>query len=210
DSAHTDIISSARFTDMHTGSLSNSTYGTGLILNSTWWGHNGAMDGTIAFLVHRNDGLDFAVTCNTRPPTDNYCFTLKGAIDTVLSAIPDSAWPDYDLFPSYNVEFDSWLAGQFPSWALAEPGLKADIWGAEADPDGDQIQNAFEAYFNLNPLQASVTPYTESKIGSDFVVRWRRSIFTSTHGVTLGTQVASQLVNGSWSPGPRVQTAAVL
>jgi CubicO group peptidase (beta-lactamase class C family) len=207
--ANTDIISSARFADMHTGSLSNATYGTGLILGASWWGHNGAMDGTISFLVHRNDGFDFAVTCNTRPAKDNFCFTLKGAIDTLLNSIPTSGWPEYDLFPSYNLAFDGWLSAQFTADVVNEPGLKADFWGAAADPDGDNIPNAVEAYFSLDPLHLSVAPCKPYHVGTDLAVRWQRSILASTHGVQLGTQISPQLTNPLWSTGPDVQTANV-
>jgi len=207
---NSDIISAARYTEMHTGSISNATYGTGLILNNTWWGHNGAMDGTISFMVHRNDGLDFAVICNTRPAQDSFCWTLKGAIDTALNSIPAAAWPSYDLFPSYNPAFDSWLAAAFPAEVLAAPGLKADFWAADADADGDNIPNALEAFFNLDALAASTLPFHTMKLDNDFVVRWSRSALSRTQGVVLGTQMSPTLVNPVWTTGPAIQSLGSL
>jgi len=104
-----EILQADSLTEMRTGSTPNMGYGLGLGLNpgnsGGWsgtqgWGHNGCMDGTISFLVYRNDGLAFAVTCNTRPANDSCCWTLGGVIDTLVSTLNNAnAWPNYDLFP---------------------------------------------------------------------------------------------------------------
>ena len=95
-SVKADILSSSIITTMWTGSSVNSGYGKGWILNSLYKGHNGAMPGTISFLVRRNDGLSYAFTVNTRPNDDGFAFELKGVLDTIVSGV--SAWPAYDLF----------------------------------------------------------------------------------------------------------------
>src|SRR5204863_5006051 len=91
DSAQADLLQTASLTDMHTPSGTPGQgrgYGLGLIVNHFGgpttdyeWGHNGAMDGTISFLIHRDDGMAFAVTCNTRPAGDGYCGQLRSLID---------------------------------------------------------------------------------------------------------------------------------
>jgi CubicO group peptidase (beta-lactamase class C family) len=139
---NTDIISGARLTEMITGSAaSGGSYGLGMLPNGTWWGHNGCMDGTIAFLVHRTDGIDFAVTCNTRPTADSCAWTLRSVLNTAINTVADTAWPGFDLFPSVNVAYDDWTVQTFPYWARFEPGLREDFWGPEADWDGDRIHN---------------------------------------------------------------------
>ncbi|CAF0892214.1 unnamed protein product [Adineta ricciae] len=95
-SLKTDILSSSTITTMWTGSSANAGYGKGWILDSSYRGHNGAMSGTIAFLVRRNDGLSYAFTVNTRPANDSFAFQLKGTMDTIVSSV--NTWPAYDLF----------------------------------------------------------------------------------------------------------------
>jgi CubicO group peptidase (beta-lactamase class C family) len=92
----TDILSSSTITTMWTGSSANPGYGKGWILDSSYKGHNGAMPGTISFLVRRNDGLSYAFTVNVRPDDDSFAFELKGVLDTIVSGV--AAWPAYDLF----------------------------------------------------------------------------------------------------------------
>ncbi|HVR36361.1 MAG TPA: hypothetical protein VMS21_10985, partial [Methylomirabilota bacterium] len=75
-------------------------YGLGVGISGNGWGHNGAMSGTFADLSYRNDGLAFAVTCNTRPSTDEFAGTLKSTIMNVIDTLDAAnAWPTYDLFP---------------------------------------------------------------------------------------------------------------
>lgn len=91
-----DILNSSTITTMWTGSSANPGYGKGWILDSSYKGHNGAMSGTISFLVRRNNGLSYAFTVNTRPDDDGFAFTLKGVMDKIVSDV--STWPTYDLF----------------------------------------------------------------------------------------------------------------
>jgi CubicO group peptidase (beta-lactamase class C family) len=98
-----DLLQAGSITEMLTGSAPRTDYGLGNWIRSTWWGHNGCMDGTIAFLVHRNDGFAFAVTANTRPleeGQDSCAWTLRSVINQLITGLEDAgAWPDLDLFP---------------------------------------------------------------------------------------------------------------
>jgi CubicO group peptidase (beta-lactamase class C family) len=94
--AKTDILYASTETQMYSGSTANAGYGAGWIVSSSYRGHNGAMNGTIAFLVRRNDGFSFAVAANMRPGDDSYCFDLKAALDSIVTSV--SKWPEYDLF----------------------------------------------------------------------------------------------------------------
>ena len=90
-----DILTNGTINTMWTGSSANNGYGKGWILTGSDKSHNGAMTGTIAFLVRRNDGLSFAFTVNTRPSGDSFAFGLKGVMNTIVSSV---TWPAYDLF----------------------------------------------------------------------------------------------------------------
>jgi CubicO group peptidase (beta-lactamase class C family) len=85
-----------------------SSYGLGLGIGGSGWGHNGAMAGTLADLSYRNDGLAFAVTCNTWPAGDQFAGTLKSMImDLIDNLNAANAWPNYDLFPCHVPPGDS-------------------------------------------------------------------------------------------------------
>jgi CubicO group peptidase (beta-lactamase class C family) len=92
----TDILKAVDETTMFTGSSANPGYGMGWIVSNGFRGHNGAMNGTIGFLVRRDDGFSFAVLANIRPNADQFCFTLKGVLDDIVGSVAD--WPEYDLF----------------------------------------------------------------------------------------------------------------
>jgi CubicO group peptidase (beta-lactamase class C family) len=91
-----DIIKPETLRTMWTPSTANSGYGKGWIVASNWKGHNGAITGTIAYLVRRDDGFGFAVTANTRPAGDEFVGELKSVIDGIIDSV--AAWPTYDLF----------------------------------------------------------------------------------------------------------------
>jgi CubicO group peptidase (beta-lactamase class C family) len=91
-----DILYPATEDAMFSGSDANESYGLGWIVTDSYHGHNGAMPGTIGFLVRRDDGYSFAVLANTRPAGDAYCFELKGVLDSIVTSV--SLWPGYDLF----------------------------------------------------------------------------------------------------------------
>lgn len=205
-----DIISTNRFKDMVSGnaaSVSQAAYGLATILGGSYFGHNGGMAGTCAWLYHRTDGFDVAFVCNTTPFTnDGGSFNLKAYIDNAINAIPPSAWPDYDLFNSVNTDYDSWSATIFPGYLRAQLGMKADFWGPEADPDGDGIPNLMEAYFQLDPWSATVLPYSALVQNGDFVVRWSRGLFSSLNGVELNTRYKTDLGSPTWLAGPVVNS----
>lgn len=91
-----DILTNNTINTMWTGSAANPGYGKGWISSGSFKGHNGAMTGTIAFLVRRSDGFSYAFTVNTRPADDGFAFILKAVMDTIVTSV--SAWPSYDLF----------------------------------------------------------------------------------------------------------------
>ena len=91
-----DILTSTTSNTMYTVSSANPGYSKGWIASGSYKGHNGAMSGTIAFLVRRNDGFSYAFTVNTRPADDGFAFILKAVMDTIVTSV--SAWPSYDLF----------------------------------------------------------------------------------------------------------------
>jgi CubicO group peptidase (beta-lactamase class C family) len=93
--ARADILSPGDETSMYTGSSVNPGYGLGWVIESADRAHNGAMDGTMGFLVRRNDGISYAVLVNTRAAVDNFAWGLKGVIDGFVGSI---TWPGSDLF----------------------------------------------------------------------------------------------------------------
>jgi len=94
-----DIISAASRAAMTTDSgikdanKNDPNYGFG-------WGlpqwHNGAMDGTIAFLQVLPNGYTYSVVANTRPANDGFAFNMSGVVQNVIKNV--SKWPGYDLF----------------------------------------------------------------------------------------------------------------
>lgn len=63
--------------------------------------HTGSLDGTACLLVHRHDGLSWAVLFNSRrKPADEH---PGRAIDPLLHKAADAVvdWPDVDLFPKF-------------------------------------------------------------------------------------------------------------
>src|SRR6266542_3986937 len=94
--AKADILSPVDEASMDTGSSVKPGYALGWIIEPTDRAHNGAMDGTMGFLVRRNDGISYAVLVNTRPAGDSSAWGLKGVIDGFIGSV--SSWPGYDLF----------------------------------------------------------------------------------------------------------------
>jgi hypothetical protein len=64
------------------------------------WGlpqwHNGAMDGTIAFLQVLPNGYTYSIVANTRPANDGFAFNMSGVVQNIIKNV--SKWPGYDLF----------------------------------------------------------------------------------------------------------------
>ena len=69
-------------------------YGFGWGVSPQW--HNGAMDGTVAYLAVLPNGYTFAAVVNTRPANDEYAGDLATAMQKIIQGV--HAWPNYDLF----------------------------------------------------------------------------------------------------------------
>jgi CubicO group peptidase (beta-lactamase class C family) len=69
-------------------------YGFGWGTQNQW--HNGAMDGTIAFLQVLPNGYTYAIVANTRPANDGFAFNMAGVAQKIINGV--SKWPAYDLF----------------------------------------------------------------------------------------------------------------
>jgi CubicO group peptidase (beta-lactamase class C family) len=93
--AKADIMAPADETSMYTGSSSNPQYALGWMISPVDRSHNGAMNGSMGFLVRRDDRISYAVLANGRPPGDSFAFDLKGVIDGFVTTV---TWPTYDLF----------------------------------------------------------------------------------------------------------------
>lgn len=195
---HTDILSADSIADMKTpGSPSSSsgydyrTYGLGWatdnINNPTYWGHNGGMAGTKADFIVRNNGISYAWMANT--PAGSLNSILNAWTAQVTAA---DAWPDLDLFYSAHPLYDAWAVSNFSSLDRGQPGLRNSVYGPDADPDGDNIPNAGEAYLGLDPLVSNPSPLTATKVGGNLRVRWQRS--TTERGVNPLLQVSTDLV----------------
>ena len=163
-------------------------WGTDNISNPSYWGHNGGMAGTVADFILRVDGTSFAWMANA--PTNSLNSTINAWAARITAA---NAWPDIDLFYSAHPLYDAWAVSHFSSLDRGQPGLRNFIHGPDADPDGDEIPNAGEAYLGLDPLVSNPSPLTATKVGSNLRVRWQRS--TTERGVKASIQTSSDLVN---------------
>ena len=106
---HADLLSSDALTQMLTDSAATNSnnYGLGAGLGAGgatgWsgtpnWGHNGSMNGSMAWMIYRSDGLGFALTINTRSADGPW--PIGGIVDSLVSTLDAAnAWPSYDLFP---------------------------------------------------------------------------------------------------------------
>jgi hypothetical protein len=90
-----DILPPADEMSMDTGSTVDPGYALGWVIESGNRAHNGAMDGTMGFLVRRDDGISYAVLVNTGAAVDNFAWGLKGVIDGFVASVNG---PGYDLF----------------------------------------------------------------------------------------------------------------
>jgi CubicO group peptidase (beta-lactamase class C family) len=88
--SHTTMLIDSHVPDSN-GNDPNYGFGWGL---PQW--HNGAIDGSIAFLKVMPGGYTYAVICNSRPANDSDAFTLSGVVENIIGHV--SHWPAYDLF----------------------------------------------------------------------------------------------------------------
>jgi len=93
-----DIISAATRTTMWTPSTLKAGYAKGWSVKpGAWRGHNGFFpDGTISWLVIREDGFGFAIIINSSPANGGSADELKDLVDGIIQTV--GAWPTYDLF----------------------------------------------------------------------------------------------------------------
>ena len=95
-----DIISAGSHTTMTTDSKipdskgNDPNYAFGWGVSPQW--HNGAMEGTTAFLAVMPNGYTYAVVANTRPANDGFAFNLSSTLQAIVKGV--SKWPGYDLF----------------------------------------------------------------------------------------------------------------
>jgi len=136
NAANADLLTTDSWNQMQTTSMaSTNSYALGVFpLNGgSAWGHNGSMDGTIAYLVYRNDGMAYAFTCNSTPPNDPFAGGLRGVVDGIVNTLNAAgAWPSYDLFPC-DVP-----PGSPPSGLANGPNLYVDGGSSCVLPSGNQ------------------------------------------------------------------------
>jgi CubicO group peptidase (beta-lactamase class C family) len=91
-----DVLTAVSEQQMSTGSSANPDYGLGWVVDGSSRGHNGAMSGTLAWLVRRDDGFSFAAIANTRPGTDAFGPELRQTLESIVTSV--SGWTAGDLF----------------------------------------------------------------------------------------------------------------
>lgn len=92
-----DIISAATRKTMWKASNLTGAYAKGWQLGGGWKGHNGFFpQGTISWLVKRDDGFGFAIIINSTPADGGSADELKSLVDGIIQTV--GVWPTYDLF----------------------------------------------------------------------------------------------------------------
>ena len=92
-----DIITATTCTTMWNASTLDATYAKGWKLGGDWRGHDGYFpQGTISWLVRRDDRFGFAVIINTTPSSVVNTDELRVLVDEIIQSV--GAWPTYDLF----------------------------------------------------------------------------------------------------------------
>lgn len=97
--------------------------------------------------------------------------TVAGAGGTLLSArlraYGTSAVPD---------AYERWLQERFGAGVVAQPELRATVWGEGADPDADGFPNVAEALLGMDPARPDRPPRMEvERLGTEAVLRWSAS-----------------------------------
>ncbi len=93
----TDILKPETLRAMTTGSLANTGYAKGWMVNnrSNWW-HNGSLPGTTAIMVRTSGGMCWAALTNIRRPGSKMDLDLDRLIWNMVSKV--TSWPAWDLF----------------------------------------------------------------------------------------------------------------
>ncbi|MES2921319.1 MAG: serine hydrolase [Verrucomicrobiota bacterium] len=206
----TDIIGSYALSQMQLGNgqLDDngnvSQYGLGWYAGTrnghTWWQHNGAMGGTQAILVVRDDGeQSFAYAANSVRDSDRGSGTFRNLILDQMDAIDDAkAWPQTDHFRVWNPAYDAWVDGEFSATVTGRLGF-AEVIAPNADPDEDGRCNALEAYLGSDPVVPDKTSwYTVSLSSTELTWRWNKK--NGDRGVVATPRRSSNL--NTWADNP--------
>lgn len=174
-----------------------SSYGMGWYPGSRngfqWWGHNGAMAGTKAYLVVSDGDYSFAYACNKIGTSDGFSGTFANLVLDFMDTVDDAdAWPTINLFGTYNPEYDAWAASAFGTLVTTKIGA-IEAWGPEGDPDDDDRINALEAYLGSDPTTPDSARWFSVYVTPDYLVlRWTKK--NGSRGVEAQPQ---------WSPNLR-------
>ena len=92
----------------------------------------------------------------------------------------------------------AWRGLFFSESELANSSLEATLWGDDADPDADGLENLVEYFMALNPREPGGSRVFISKIDDSlFKATFRRS--RSAADITYRVEFSSTLLEGSWS-----------
>jgi hypothetical protein len=166
----------------------------------SWWQHNGAMSGTQANLVVRDDGeMAFAYATNSVGSGDFHSGNFTAMILDHMDTIDDAgAWPATDHFRAWNSAYDTWAQTEFGFTATSRPGL-AEVIAPDADPEGDGRSNALEAFLGSDPLEVDPGKwYTLILSDTELTLRWNRR--NGDRGVVATPRRSSNL--DSWFDNP--------
>jgi hypothetical protein len=113
-------------------------------------------------------------------------FIVAGAPEADQGAQTDAGY--FFIFGDIGSSYESWAREKFGDAAVDNAGQQASVWGAEADPDHDDLPNAIEAFMDLDPQiadsSAGRTRIGRTRIGraddGDLVFHYRMG--KETHG----------------------------
>ena len=187
DARHRDLLGAYALSQMRLANLqpdidnanNPSSYGMGWYPGNRngfqWWGHNGAMAGTKSYLVVSDGDYSFAYACNKIGTSDTFSGTFANLILDAMNGIDTAnAWPAFDLFETYNPEYDAWAAAAFGTLVTTKMGA-IEAWAPEGDADGDGRSNALEAYLGSDPTMPDSSPWFTTYVTNDYLVlRWTK------------------------------------
>jgi CubicO group peptidase (beta-lactamase class C family) len=159
--------------------MNASNYGMGWYPGSrnglTWWGHNGSMAGSKAYLIVSDGDYSFAYATNRRGTGDTFSGVFANLVLDFMDDVDDAdAWPALDLFETYNPSYDSWAASAFGGFVTTKIGA-VEVWAPSADPDEDGRCNALEAYLGSDPTVPDRSPWLSTHLTDDhLVLRWTK------------------------------------
>jgi CubicO group peptidase (beta-lactamase class C family) len=213
DPRHTDLLGAYALSQMRLAnqqpdidnSNNPSNYGMGWYPGSRngfqWWGHNGAMAGTKAYLVVSDGDYSFAYACNKVGTSDTFSGTFANLVLDLMDDIDDAgAWPAIDLFATYNPGYDAWADTEFGTAVTTKIGA-AEAWAPADDPDEDDRCNALEAYLGSDPTTPDSGSWASSYVTTDhLVIRWLKK--NGDRGVTIQPQWSANLATWNSTADP--------